>query len=59
MRYKLEVPITARLVNNTFFRRFRTSTGAEGQPSILSEVGAVYGATLSRDTFSNRRAAQR
>lgn len=57
MRYKLEVPLTARLVNNQFFRRFRSSAGPESRPAILNEVGALYGVTTNHDSFSTRRMA--
>lgn len=59
MRHKLEVPLTARLVNNHFFRRFSTTASAGGSQEGMSETGTVYGAMLNRDVRYNRREAQR
>ena len=59
MRYKLEVPLTARLANNHFFRRLKTGSSAVGSSAGMTETDAVYGAMLNRNAFYQRRAAQR
>ena len=53
MRYKLEVPLTSRLANGQWFRRFRATESRGGKRSAaFNDANAVYGATPRRDAWT-------
>ena len=55
MRYKLEVPLTARLASGRWIRRFRAPEARGGNRSAaLNNVNVVYGATLPRAAWAPR-----